>query len=155
MEIERRLLALMLVFGFVVGTSLHINHLIIVFIRPPFNLMLIIPSILQTINITIFIVIFAVLYVIGKRLDLKTKLNSVVVSLSIGCFLGSLIGIAAIVVVLISIGENSVYNGLFGFVLTLVNVTLYSLSTSLGLFFGSFSALALAYLRTNFAERTQ
>lgn len=143
MEIDTKLLVLMLVFGIIESLNVSAIPLIILFIDLPSTLLMSISSFfLPAINIAITIIIFAVIYSIGKGVDLKAKLKSVVVSLSIGCFLGSLIGYSAYVVI-------AFYKGASWDIGFLVNVMLRSLGISLGLFFVSFTALALAYFRVN------
>jgi hypothetical protein len=149
MEIDTKLLVLMLVFGIIESLSVSAIPLIILFIDISSILLMYISSFfLPAINIAITIIIFAVIYSIGKGVDLKTKLKSVTVSLSIGCFLGSLIGYSAYVVIPFFKGA-SWHSGLLDFVLAVVHVLLMSLEISLGLFFVSFTASALAYLRVN------
>jgi len=100
MEIDTKLLVLMLVFGIIESYSVSAIPLMIFFIDISSILLMYISSFfLPAINIAMNIIIFAVIYSIGKGVNLKAKLKSVVVSLSVGCFLGSLIGYSAYVVI--------------------------------------------------------
>ena len=91
-------------------------------------------AILGSIDALIPLLVIVLMYPMGRKIDLKSKLVSLIITLLGGVYLGKIIGFN---IILIFAGNYS------------LDTFISSLIQSISLFFVAFTALAISYLRHN------
>jgi hypothetical protein len=96
------------------------------------------------------IAIFIVSYFLGKNLDVKAELGTTIVSVYLGCFLGVFLGYGIGFSSMMNLTHESIpYLDIGGTILSMIGIALFM---SVSLFFVSFSAIAIRYLRKDRAK---
>ncbi len=93
---------------------------------------------------------FVISYLLGRDVDVKAELRSTIASIFVGCFIGYSVGfgIGYPTMLYLATGELFPMSGTHIILFILMN-TLTSLIPTISLFFVSFSAMSIAYMRTH------